>query len=721
MIDMKFSLTMWVSLIACLLVQSCQEADPTMTKFDPIAVSYPVTSKDSVVDDYHGTVVEDPFRWLEDDNSDETIDWVDRQNEVTFDYIDKIPFRDALRDRLEHIWNYEKYGVPFKQNDRYYFFKNDGLQNQSVMYVQDNLESDPQVFLDPNKFSDDGTASLGTISFSEDGRYFAYTVSEGGSDWRTAFVKDLETGELLSDKIEWIKFSGLSFYKDGFYYGRYPEPTEDDALSGKNKGQKLYYHKIGTDQAQDVVVFEDPANPEQSFGASVTEDEEYMFLSKRQSTSGNALYFRKQGQQDESFTPIYEKIEKDFFVIDHINGLFYIMTNYQADKNRLIAVDPNKPSEANWKEIIPESDNPLKGISVVGGHLVARYLENASTKIEIYDYAGKKLRDVELPGIGTVGGFAGKKEEDLCFYTYTSFNTPATIYKYDMSTGKSEIFKEPELDFDPSQYETKQVWYDSKDGTKVPMFLTYRKGLELDGQRPTLLYGYGGFDISINPSFSITRMPLLENGGIYAVANIRGGGEFGAQWHESGTKERKQNVFDDFIAAAEYLQANGYTSPEKLAIEGGSNGGLLVGACMTQRPDLFAVAIPRVGVLDMLRYHLFTIGRYWAADYGLSEEEDGFNYLKAYSPLHNVKDIEYPATMVMTADHDDRVVPAHSFKFAAELQDHQQGENPVLIRIEKSAGHGAGKPTAKIIDEAADVYSFMFYNMNENISYKVKG
>ena len=709
------------SLIALIFLGSCAPEKKETVNFDKIEVNYPSTRMDTVVDDYHGSNVKDPYRWLEDDNSDETIDWVNRQSKEIFEYIDQIPFRDAMRDRLKHIWNYEKYGVPFKRNERYYFFKNNGLQNQSVMYVQDDLDAPAAVFLDPNKLSDDGTTALGSIDFSKDGKYFAYTVSEGGSDWRTAYVKDLETGELLSDKIEWIKFSGLSFYGDGFFYSRYPEPSDDDALSGRNQNQKVYFHEIGTDQSEDEVIYQDAANPNRGFGVGVTEDEKFMTLFVWESTSGNALYFKDLTKKNAEFVPIYDKIEKDFNLVEHLDGKLYVMTNYKADKSRLIAVDPAAPSEDNWQDVIVESENPLKGISVIGGQLVARYLKNASTMIQIHDYDGKKLRDLELPGIGTVGGFSGKKDEDQAFYTYTSFNTPPTIYKYDMPSGKSEIFKKPELDFDPSLYETKQIWFKSKDGTDVPIFVTHRKGLKLDGKRPTLLYGYGGFDISINPSFSITRMVILENDGVYAVANIRGGGEFGAQWHEQGTKERKQNVFDDFIGAAEHLISEGYTSSEKLAIEGGSNGGLLVGACMTQRPDLFAVAIPRVGVLDMLRYHEFTIGRAWSADYGLSEDPDGYEYLKAYSPLHNVKDVEYPATMVMTADHDDRVVPAHSFKFASELQAHQQGDNPVLIRIEKSAGHGAGKPTDKVIDEAADVYSFMFYNMNENIKYDIKG
>jgi len=685
-------------------------------------VTYPTTYKDtSAIDTYHGEEVADPYRWLEDDNSDETVDWVKRQNKVTYDYLDQITYRDALRDRLTEVWNYEKYGSPFKEGDKYYFFKNDGLQNQSVMYVQDDLESEPEVFLDPNTLSDDGTTSLAGIQFSKDSKYFSYLVSEGGSDWRQAYIKDLTTGKMLDEKLDWIKFSGLSWHEDGFYYSRYPEPTDDEALSGRNQNQKVYYHKVGTPQSEDQLVHEDPAHPDHGFGVGVTEDGKYLIVSTWKSTSGNMLHYRSMDDPDGQLQVISDDFEHDYNLVDHLDGKLYVMTNDDASRKRLIAVDPANPARSGWKDIIPEQKEPLQGISLVSGKLVTRFLKDASTQVKIYNYDGSLHGNVDLPGIGTVGGFTGKKEDDLSFYSFTSFTSPSTIYKYEMSSGKSTVFKRPTVDFAPDQYVTKQLWYTSKDGTKVPMFVTHRKGLKMDGKRPTLLYAYGGFNISILPSFSITRLPLLENDGIYAVANIRGGGEFGSDWHEQGTKERKQNVFDDFIAAAEFLISEGYTNSDKLAIEGGSNGGLLVGACMTQRPDLYAVAIPRVGVLDMLRYHEFTIGRAWSTDYGLSEDPEAYKYLKAYSPLHNVKPAEYPATMVMTADHDDRVVPAHSFKFASELQDKQQGDSPVLIRVETSAGHGAGKPTDKIIAEAADVYSFMFHHMDESLRYDSKG
>ncbi len=705
-----------------LLLIACQSTEPSSMNAPIDPVTYPDTRKDtSIVDIYHGEEVADPYRWLEDDNSEETMDWVDRQNKVTYDYLDQISYRDALRERLTEVWNYEKYGSPFKEGGKYYFFKNDGLQNQSVMYVQDDLDAEPEVFLDPNTLSDDGTSSLAGLAFSKDGRYFSYLVSEGGSDWRTAYIKDLSTGEMLDEKLEWIKFSGMAWYEDGFYYSRYPEPTDDQALSGRNQNQQVYYHRAGTEQSDDKLVHEDPKHPDHGFNVGVTEDGKYLVVSTWKNTSGNMLHYRPTDDPDSELLVINDDFEHDYNVVDHIDGKLYVQTNDGASRKRLVAIDPDKPARSAWQDIIPEQEEPLQGISVVGGKLVTRFLKDASTQVRVYNYDGSMHSEVELPGIGTVGGFSGKKDEDISFYSFTSFTTPSTIYKYDMSSGESTVFKRPTVDFDPEEYVTEQLWYTSKDGTKVPMFITHRKGLKMDGKRPTLLYAYGGFNISILPSFSITRLPLLENDGIYAVANIRGGGEYGSDWHEQGTLERKQNVFDDFIAAGEFLISEGYTSSDKLAIEGGSNGGLLVGACMTQRPDLYAVAIPRVGVLDMLRYHEFTIGRAWATDYGLSEDPEAYQYLKAYSPLHNVKPADYPATMVMTADHDDRVVPAHSFKFASELQSQQQGDAPVLIRIEKSAGHGAGKPTDKVIAEAADVYSFMFYHMDESLRYDIKG
>lgn len=689
-------------------------------EFKTINVEYPTTYQDkSVLEDYHGTQVADPYRWLEDDSSEETGDWVDTQNKVTFDYLSKIPYRQKIKDRFEKIWNFEKYGTPFKRGDSYYFFKNDGLQNQYVLYRQKG--DDSEVVLDPNTFSDDGTSSLAGYGFSKNGKYLAYQISEGGSDWRTVKVLDLESGRQLEDDLEWVKFSGVSWYEDGFYYSRYPEPKADDELSGKNEYHAVYYHKLGDDQSKDRLVFEDKENPLRNVYAGTTDDERFMTFGQSASTSGNSLSFVDLTTADQRIVNVVAEFENDFQVIDNIDGKLLVMTNYNAPNQEIILIDSKNPAEANWKKIIPESEDALRGASIIGNKIFAYYLHDASSQVKAYSLDGEYLRDVDLPGIGSVGGMRGKKDSNEAFYSFSSYTYPQTIFKFDTETFETEVFRKPEVDFDPTAYKTEQVWYESYDGTEVPMFLTYKKDLVLDGTNPTLLYGYGGFDIAISPSFNITKIPMLENGGIYAVANIRGGGEFGKKWHEAGTKGQKQNVFNDFQAAAEYLIEKKYTSSEKLAIQGGSNGGLLVGACMTQRPDLFKVAFPAVGVLDMLRYHKFTIGWAWASDYGSSDNAADFDYLIKYSPLHNVKPAAYPATMITTADHDDRVVPAHSFKFAAELQKQHTGENPVLIRIEKSAGHGAGKPTSKIIEEQADLLSFMFYNMNEQVNFPVKG
>ena len=701
---------------------SCKDsADPKM-QFENIPVTYTESRMDSsVVEDYHGTEIADPFRWLEDDNSEETVDWVKRQNAVTFDYLDKIPFREELKTRLEEIWDYEKYSSPFKEGDKYYYFKNDGLQNQSVLYVTNDIKEDGEVFLDPNTFSDDGTVALSGLAFNKDGSYLAYMVSEGGSDWNTAYVMNTETGELMDDKLEWIKFSGLSWSKDGFFYSRYPAPDGGDELSAKNEFHQLFYHKIGTDQSKDRKVYEDLDNPQRNVYATATEDEKYLLITMVESTSGNEMAFIDLTQSAWKPVKVKEGFDSDLSFIDNNGDKLLFQTNIDAPKNKIIAIDAKNPKQDNWEEIVPESEDALRGVSIMGGKMWVNYIHNASSLIKVYDLDGKYISDLELPGIGTVGGVSGKKKDDTGFFTFTSFTVPSTIYALNADDMSYEIFRQPNVDFKSEDFETKQVWYTSKDGTKVPMFLTMKKGLKQDGSNPTLLYGYGGFDIPVLPGFSLTRLPLLENGGIYVVANIRGGGEFGKEWHKAGTLERKQNVFDDFIAAAEHLIAEKYTSSDKLAIEGGSNGGLLVGACMTQRPDLFAVAYPRVGVLDMLRYHEFTIGWAWASDYGRSDDPEAFKYLIEYSPLHNVDEAAYPATMVMTADHDDRVVPAHSFKFAAELQRKHNGDNPVLIRIETSAGHGAGKPTSKQIEEAADALAFMFYNMKEPYLMEVKG
>jgi len=689
--------------------------------FKTIPVTYPDVKKDETVDDYHGTAIQDPYRWLENDNSKETAEWVTNQNKVTFDYLDQIPYRETIKNRLKEVWNFERFGTPFKEGGKYYYFKNDGLQNQAVLYEQETLNGVSKVALDPNNFSADGTTSLGSLSFNKIGNLLAYQISEGGSDWRTIHVKDLKTGETLKDKVTWVKFSGISWFKDGFFYSRYPEPEDGKELSAKNEFHQVFYHKIGTDQSDDVLTYSDRANPLQNVYATTTQDERYLILSLVQSTSGNALYFKDLNKDDTEFTPIWQSFDNDFSVADNDENKLLVMTNYQAPNNRIISIDTENPAEENWKVIIEESkDDALQGIEIIGGKIIATYIHNASSKVQFHNLEGKYESDLKLPGIGTVGEFSGKKEDSQAFFSFTSFTRPTTVYSLDMAAKKIDIFKAPEVDFKSDDYTTEQVWFKSYDGTKVPMFLTYKKGLKLDGKRPTLLYGYGGFDIPVLPSFRVSNTVLLENGGIYAVANIRGGGEFGKKWHKAGTLDNKQNVFNDFISAAEYLIAQNYTTQEKLAIQGGSNGGLLVGACMTQRPDLFQVAFPQVGVLDMLRYHTFTIGWAWATDYGRSDDPEAFKYLIKYSPLHNVKETEYPATMVTTADHDDRVVPAHSFKFISELQSNQQGDNPVVIRVETSAGHGAGVPTDKQIQTAADMSSFMLFNMKEDVIYDIK-
>ncbi len=675
--------------------------------------STPITRKDpSVVDDYFGTKVADPYRWLEDDNSEETKEWVKAQNAVTSSYMDKIPYRKDVKNRLEKIWNYEKYGSPFKEGGKYYFFKNDGLQNQSVLYVQDNLNAPPSVMLDPNTLSKEGIVALAGISFNKAGDKLAYQLSKAGSDWQSIHVKDLKTGETLKDEIDWVKFSGVQWLGDGFLYSRYPEPTKGDELKGALINHKVYFHKIGTTQADDELIFEDKDNPKRNIYSRVTEDERFICVSISEGTSGNMLLIKDTKNPSVGFVKVADNFEKDWQVIDNEGDWIYVETNYKAPKSRIIAINIATPEEKNWKEIVAEDKNDvLQSGGIIGGKLETVWLHNAASKVKFHDLSGKLLNELELPGIGTTGGVSGKRDEKVGYYSFSSFTRPPTIYELDLETMKSKIFKAPKVDFESDKYETKQVWYTSKDGTKVPMFISYKKGVKLNGKNPTLLYGYGGFNISQQPQFSISRAMLLEMGGIYAVANIRGGGEFGEAWHKAGTKERKQNVFDDFIAAAEYLIKEKYTSNQFLAIQGGSNGGLLVGACMTQRPELFKVAFPAVGVLDMLRYHKFTIGRAWSVDYGLSEKEDNFKYLYKYSPLHNVKKAKYPATLITTGDHDDRVVPAHSFKFAAALQENHIGTTPALIRIETSGGHGAGKPTSKVIEEGADILSFMFYSM----------
>jgi prolyl oligopeptidase len=682
-------------------------------------IKYPEAKRVDQVDDYFGTKVADPYRWLEDDNSDETAEWVKAENKVTFGYLEKIPFRDKIKERLKKIWDYPKYGVPFKKGENYFYFKNDGLQNQSVLYIQKGLDGKPEVFLDPNKLSEDGTVALAGVSVSKDGKYFAYSIARSGSDWNEVFFMDVESKEKLKDHLKWVKFSGMSWKDDGVYYSRYDAPKEGDELSGKNEYHKVYYHKVGTSQNDDILIYENKKYPLRNYYAGTTEDESYLILTETESTSGNSLYVRKEDSDKKDFILIAKGFDYDYNVIDNIDNMLLVYTNYKAPRYKLVMIDPEKPDVKNWKDVIPEQKDVLQSVSLIGGKIVAEYMHDAASRAYIYKYDGKQIGELSLPGIGSMGGLSGKKDENTAFYSFTSFTFPSTIYKYDISKNKSEVYRKPEIDFDGTRYETKQVFYESKDGTKIPMFIIHKKGLKLNGSNPAYLYGYGGFNISLTPSFSLTRLILLENNFVVAIANLRGGGEYGEEWHKAGTKFRKQNVFDDFIAAAEYLIKDGYTSSEKLAIAGGSNGGLLVGACMTQRPDLFKVALPAVGVLDMLRYHKFTIGWAWATDYGTSEESDEmFNYLYEYSPVHNVKKGTcYPATLITTADHDDRVVPAHSFKFAAELQAKQLCDNPVLIRIETKAGHGGGKPTSKIIEEYTDVWSFMMYNLGVEPKY----
>ena len=687
----------------------------TMTKKEKIPLTYPETFRDDeVIDNYHGTEITDHYRWLEDDNSDETKAWVTAQNAVTFDYLSQIPSRETFKQRLEGLWDYERYGIPFKEGDYYYYFANDGLQNQSVLYRVENKEDkNGVVVLDPNKFSEDGTSSLGGMSFNKEGNLLAYQVSTGGSDWREIKILDVTTAKHLDDKLDWIKFSGVSWSGDGFFYSRYPAPSEDGELSAKNEYHSLYYHKLGDSQDADELIYMDKENPQRNVFATTSSDEKYLVVSTSESTSGNEVWLRAL-DTDDKLTKLVNGFDADYNFVGNQDNLLYFVTNADTPKQKVISIDYSltQGGRPSFTTVIPVNDDALRSVSMIGGKFFANYLHNASTAIVAYDMDGNKLADIELPGIGSAS-LSGKKDETTGFLSYASYTQPGAIYSFDSETYALTLFRAPTVDFASDDYVTVQKWYKSKDGTKVPVFLTHKKGLVPDGNTPTLLYGYGGFDIPLTPSFGLTRLPLLEQGGIYAVANLRGGGEFGSEWHKAGTKERKQNVFDDFIAAAEFLIAEGYTNPDKLAIEGRSNGGLLVGACMTQRPDLFKVAFPGVGVLDMLRYHQFTIGWAWAGDYGRSDDPEAFDYLVKYSPLHNVKPVAYPSTMVITADHDDRVVPAHSFKYISELQHQHTGDDPVLIRIDVSAGHGAGMPTDMRIQQAADVLAFMFYEMGQ--------
>lgn len=695
-----------LAILITVIFSSCKKTEPSMK------IVYPETKKGTVIDEYFGTKISDPYRWLEDDRSTETEDWVKAQNKVTFDYLNKIPNRENIRQRLEKIWNYEKVTAPRKRGDYTYFYKNDGLQNQYVLYRQKG-DSEPKIFLNPNKFSKDGTTSLGTVSFTKDGKLLAYAISEAGSDWRKIIVMDALTKEIKEDTIIDVKFSGISWYKnEGFYYSSYDKPKGSE-LSEKTDQHKVYYHKLGTKQAEDTIIYGAKPNEKHRYiYAGVTEDNKYLLISPRVSTSGNKLFIKDLTNPNNKLVTILDHTKSDTYLLDNKDSKLFLVTNLNAPNKKIVTVDASSPNSENWIDLIPETKNVLSPTSG-SGYIFAEYMVDAISKIEQYNYQGKLIRDIKLPGIGNVGGFSGKLEDKNLYYGFSNYTTPSVIYKYEPKSGKSTIYKKPKVDFNSDDFESKQIFYTSKDGTKVPMIITYKKGMKLDGKNPTILYGYGGFNISLTPSFSIANTVWLEKGGVYAVANLRGGGEYGKAWHNAGTKQKKQNVFDDFIAAAEYLIKENYTSSDYLAIRGGSNGGLLVGAVMTQRPKLIKVALPAVGVLDMLRYHTFTAGAGWAYDYGTAQDsKEMFAYIKAYSPVHNVKQgVEYPATLVTTGDHDDRVVPAHSFKFAAELQAKQAGNNPVLIRIETNAGHGAGTPTSKTIEQYADIFAFTLANM----------
>ncbi len=681
-------------------------------------VQYPTTAITNQVDVYHGVTVKDPYRWLEDDNSVATKAWVVAQNQVTFDYLATIPQRAAIKARLTELWNFERYGTPFKEGGRYFYYKNDGLQNQSVLYTLPTLEAAPVVLLDPNKLSTDGTVALSGIEISTDGNLMAYGISVAGSDWQEWRVRDVRTATDLPDVIKWVKFSGASWTKDGggFYYSRYDEPTEAAKLTKANYFHKLYFHRLGAAQSEDKLIYHRPDQKEWNFGGDVTKDGRYLVITSSQGTDPkNRVLYQDLQTPGAPVVELLMEFDADYSFIDNDGPVFWFKTDLHAPRHRVIGIDTRNPARENWKEIIPQADETLTGVTVLNNQFVCTYLKDARSQVKVFGLDGKFVREIELPGIGSVGGFAGKRHDRETFYSFMSFTTPGVIYRLNLTTGQSAEFRAPQLKFNPADYETKQVFYASKDGTKVPMFITHKKGLKLNGKNPTLLYGYGGFNISLTPSFSVANLEWMEMGGVYAMPNLRGGGEYGEAWHQAGTKLRKQNVFDDFIAAAEWLIANSYTNPKKLAIAGGSNGGLLVGACLTQRPDLFGAALPAVGVMDMLRFQKFTIGWAWTSDYGSSDNAEEFSALYKYSPLHNLKPgMKYPATLITTADHDDRVVPAHSFKFAATLQAAQAGPAPTLIRIETKAGHGAGKPTTKLIDEAADKWAFLVKTLGMN-------
>jgi len=689
---------------------ACNSAEK---KEETSKLNYPITKKVDTIDTYFGTKIADPYRWLENDKSAETGEWVKAENKVTFDYLSKIPFREKIKERLTKIWNFEKVSTPFKKKNYYFFYKNDGIQNQSVLYVQEGLTGTPKVLLDPNTLAADGTASLGGLAVSKDAKYLAYSINRAGSDWSEIYVIEIKSGKKLSDEIKWVKFSDIGWKGDGFYYSAYDAPKKGGSeLSNKNEYHKVFYHKIGDAQAKDVLIFEDKNHPLRNFSATTTEDEKLLLLYGSESTSGTTLAVKELDKPNSPFITLVDNFENNYSVIHNDGTNLFVVTDKGAPKYQLLQIDIHgKPDYENWKKIIPESTDLLESVSACNGKLVAKYLKDVSTRLYVFDMNGKKENEIHLPGICKVDEFDSDKDDSLAFFSYNTFTAPPIIYKYNILNNKMTVWFKPKVDFKSEDYETKQIFYSSKDGTKIPMFITYKKGIKQDGNNPCFLFGYGGFNSYYSPEFRMDRALFLENGGVYAIPGLRGGGDYGEDWHKAGIKCQKQNVFDDFIAAAEYLIKEKYTSHEKLAIHGRSNGGLLIGAVMTQRPDLAKVAIPTVGVMDMLRYHKFTIGWAWASDYGTSDSLNYFNCLIKYSPLHNIKEVQYPATLVTTGDHDDRVVPAHSFKFIATLQEKQKGNNPVLVRIDTNAGHGAGKPTSKQIEEFADIWSFVFYNL----------
>jgi prolyl oligopeptidase len=716
---MRLNSAIFFCLALCTLAWAVMSPERAAAQSDSTPLVYPKAKTVDQVDDYHGTKVADPYRWLEDTDSAATHEWVEAENKLTFSYLDQIPYRSAIRDRLLKLWNYERFTVPEQQGGRYFYQHNDGLQNQNVLLVAESLNAEPRVLLDPNTLSSDGTVALAGSALSDDGKLMAYGTATSGSDWTEWHVRDVDTSKDLPDDIKWVKFSGASWTKDnkGFYYSRYDEPKEGTVMRGANYFQKLYYHRLGTAQAEDKLIYDRPDNKELGFAGGVTDDGRYLVISVWQGTSPkNRLYYKDLTQPDSQVVRLLDDFDAQYSFVDNDGPVFLIQTDLDAPRGRLIAIDIRHPERSNWKTVVAQGADKLESSSIVDNLLLVGYLKDARTEVRVFDLNGKFLRNVDLPGIGTASGFGGKRKDKETFYSFTSFTSPTTIYRYDPAAGQSSVFRKPKVDFDASQFETKQVFYNSKDGTRVPMFLTYKKGLKLDGQNPTLLYAYGGFDISLTPFFSVPNVVWLEMGGIYAQPNLRGGGEYGEDWHLAGTKAKKQNVFDDFIGAAEWLIANKYTSTPKLAIRGASNGGLLIGACLTQRPDLYGATLPEVGVMDMLRFQKFTIGWAWTSDYGSSDNAEDFKWLYAYSPLQNLKPgTKYPPTMISTSDHDDRVVPGHSFKFAATMQADQAGPAPVLIRIETKAGHGAGKPISKVIDETADAWGFVAHNLNMKV------